>query len=110
MNVMKKLNELEQYLGFNIFTIGGWLYFPALIYMLTFKHPYHYIWLPLCIYLLIPWFISTIAFLIFLVEQIISPKEKNKFFQNMIYKIFSRIGLIIILIFYVLFILKSLIP
>jgi len=113
MNIMKKLNELEQYLGFNIFTIGGWLYIPALKFVFFYNEPKSYtidiiFFCQLLIIASIPWIISILAFLIFLVEQIISPKAKNKFFQNIIYKIFSRLGLIILLIFYILFALKTL--
>lgn len=110
MNILKKINEFHKYFGFNIFAIGGWLYLPALIYILTFKYPYHYIWLPLLIFLLIPWFVSTIAFLIFLIEQITSPKTGNNFFQNKIYQIFTNIGLIIFIFFHILFVLIGFIP
>ncbi len=111
MSIMKKLNELEQYLGFNIFTIVGWLYTPAFKFVLSYNEPRSYtidlIFISkLLIIASIPWIISILAFLIFLVEQIISPKAKNKFFQNVIYKIFSRIGLTIILIFHLLLIIK----
>ncbi len=109
MNILKKILEFYKYLGFNIFAIGGWLYLPALIYVLSFKYPYHYIWLPLGIFLLIPWFISTIAFLIFLIEQITSPKAGNKIFQNKIYRFMANTGLVVIFIFHAILLVKSLI-
>jgi len=110
MNVLKKINELEQYWGFHVLAVSGWLYIPALIYMLTFKEPYHYIWLPLCLFLSIPCFISVIGIIILIIEQVISVQTKHIFFQNKIFKTISRIGLVITFIFYIVFLFKSFVP
>ena len=108
MKKIKIFNEIDQYLGFNLFAIGGWLYLPVLIYMLTFQHSYNYIWLPLGIFLLIPWSVSIFAFIIFIIEKIVSPKAKYKIFQNKIFKIITNTGLIFIVFFHI-FLLKFLI-
>ena len=110
MNILRKLSELEQYLGFNIIELSGWLYFPALIYMLNFDNQTFYMWIPLCTLSLIPWVIGIIGFIIFLIEQVVSPKATNKIFRNNIYRVIAKIGLIIILIFYILILWNILIP
>ena len=106
---MKILKKLEQYLGFNIFAICGWLYLPCIVYILTFNDDKHYMWLPLSIFITIPFIVSIIAFIIFLIEQIILPKAEYSFFKNKIYRIVSNIGLVIILIFFILLLWNSLI-
>lgn len=109
MNLLKKIKELKNYMGYNIFAISGWLYLPILIYMINFQNPFHYIWLPLGIFLLLPWIVSILAFIIFLVEQVITAQAKHKVFQNKIYRFMANTGLVIIFLFYVILLVKSLI-
>ena len=109
MNLLKKIKELKNYLGYNIFAISGWLYLPVLVYMINFQHPFHYIWLPLGIFLLLPWTVSVLAFIIFLVEQVITAKARHRVFQNKIYRFMANIGLVVIFLFYVILLVKSLI-
>lgn len=108
---MKFLNELDnanKYISFNIFTICGWLYLPIIIWITTFKiksfYPIEY-YLPLFIFLIIPWFITIIAFIIFLTESLRTKHLTNSFLvKNSYFKIFKYIGLILTLFFYLILI------
>lgn len=106
MNFFKKLDEANTYLSFNIFTICGWLYLPILIWVIHFKPENYYpivFYLPLTIFLLVPWLITTIALIIFLIESLkINHLHNNFCITNKYFKAFKYIGLLITIIFYLI--------
>ena len=113
MKIFEKLDKANAYISFNIFTICGWLYLPILIWIAKDlpKDYYHYpivLYLPLIIFLLIPWLITTIAFIIFLIETLKTKHITNYFFiKNKYFKVFKYIGFLITLAFYLILILLA---
>ena len=111
MKIFEKLDKANAYLSFNIFTICGWLYLPILIWISKYlpEDYYHYpiaLYLPIIIFLLIPWLITTISFIIFLIEVLKTKHLTNHFFiKNKYFKAFKYIGFLITLAFYLILIL-----
>lgn len=104
MKFLEKLDNLNQYISFNIFAICGWLYVPVLIWVFTFKHENYYtmfFYMPLFIFLLIPWLITTIALIIFLYESLTTKRLTNNFcVKNKYFRYFKNTGVMITLLFY----------
>lgn len=102
MKIFEKLDHANSYISFNIFTICGWLYFPILIDYIR-HHDFGGYFIFTGLFLLIPWLITTIAFIIFLVESLKTNHLTNKFcLRNKYFKAFKYIGLLIILAFYLI--------
>lgn len=102
MKIFEKLDIANSYIGFNIFAICGWLYLPILIdYLRNYDFGGYMIFTGL--FLLILWLITTIAFIIFLIEALKTKHLTNNFcLKNKLFKAFKYIGLIITIAFYLI--------
>lgn len=107
MKFLKKINSFNQYISFNLFAVCGWLYLPILIWVIRFRADNCYpifFYFPLIVFLLIPWFITTISFLIFLFESLRIKRLTNEFcLRNKYFNIFKMIGILITILFYLFF-------
>lgn len=102
MNILEKLEKANSYISFNLFAICGWLYLPILIDFIN-NHEYGGYMLFVGLFLTIPWIITLLAFVILLIEIIITRRNTNNFFvKNKGFKIFKYIGLMITLFFYLM--------
>lgn len=100
MKLLEKLDKANTYISFNVFTICGWLYVPILF---NYIHNYTFggYFLFIGLFLLIPWIITVIAFIIFLIELSKTNHLTNNFcVKNIYFKIFKYIGLLITVLFY----------
>lgn len=108
MKIFEKLDKANAYISFNIFTICGWLYIPILFWLIKVLPDIYYsfeIYLPLFLFLLIPWLITTIAFIIFLIESLKTKHLTNSFcLKNKYFKVFKYLGLLITISFYLILI------
>lgn len=115
MKIFEILDKANAYISFNIFAICGWLYLPILVWFfkdLLKDYSYYPIefYLPLFIFLIIPWLITIIAFIIFLIESLKVKHLTNNFcFKNKYFKAFKYIGLSITIIFYLIIIMFAII-
>ncbi len=107
MKISEALDKANVYISFNIFAICGWLYVPILIWIAknlseNYIYPIEF-YLPIFIFLLIPWLITIIAFIIFLIESLKTNHLTNNFcLKNKYFKAFKYIGFIITISFYLI--------
>lgn len=115
MKIFETLDNANAYISFNIFAICGWLYLPILVWIFRdflkecSGYPIEF-YLPLFIFLLIPWLITIIAFIIFLIESLKATHLTNDFFcKNKYFKVFKYVGFLITIIFYFIVIILAII-
>lgn len=115
MKIFETLDNANAYISFNIFAICGWLYLPILVWIFRgllrdySGYPIEF-YLPLFIFLLIPWLITIIAFIIFLIESLKVTYLTNDFFRkNKYFKVFKYVGFLITIIFYFIVIILAII-
>lgn len=108
MKIFETFENVNAYISFNIFAVCGWLYLPILVWI--FKnflgnysgYPIEF-YLPLLIFLLVPWLITITAFIIFLIESLKVIHLTNDFFcKNKYFKVFKYVGLLITITFYLI--------
>ena len=113
VKIFESLENVNTYISFNIFALCGWLYLPILVWIFRdflgdySCYPIEF-YLPLLIFLIIPWLITITAFIIFLIESLKTTHLTNDFFcKNKYFKVFKYIGLLITIIFYLIVIALS---
>lgn len=113
MKIFETLENVNTYISFNIFAVCGWLYLPILVWMSKnflrdcSGYPIEF-YLPLLIFLLVPWLITITAFMIFLIEALKATHLTNNFLcKNKYFKVFKYVGLLITIIFYLIVIILA---
>ena len=108
MNIFETLENVNAYISFNIFAVCGWLYLPILVWIFTnflenySGYPIEF-YLPLSIFLLVPWLITITAFIMFLIESLKTTHLTNDFFcKNKYFKVFKYVGFLITITFYLI--------
>ena len=113
MKIFETFENVNAYISFNIFAVCGWLYLPILVWIFkNFLRDYSCypieFYLPLLIFLLIPWLITITAFIIFLMESLKATHLTNDFFcKNKYFKVFKYVGCLITIIFYLIVIILA---
>ena len=113
MRIFETFENVNARVSFNIFAVCGWLYLPILVWI--FKnflgnysgYPIEF-YLPLLIFLLVPWLITITAFIIFLIESLKVTRLTNYFLcKNKYFKVFKYVGLLITITFYLIVIILA---